>query len=76
MQTGPNQYVMTGWTDPPGQPDLIGKAQYDFYIVKLSYSHDNNRFISFQYVGFAIIALGLLAATLLVFFNIRNLKQT
>jgi len=30
-----NQYVMVGWTDPPGQPNLIGKAQYDFYVVKL-----------------------------------------
>ena len=76
MQTGPNQYVMTGWTDPPGQPDLIGKAQYDFYIVKLSYSQNNNGLTSFQLIGFAIIAIGLLAATLLVFFNIRNLKQT
>jgi hypothetical protein len=35
METGENQYVMVGWTDPPGHPELIGKAQYDFYIVKL-----------------------------------------
>jgi hypothetical protein len=30
-----NQYVLAGWTDPPGQPALIGKATYDFYIAKI-----------------------------------------
>ena len=35
IQTSENQYVMVGWTDPPGQPALIGKAQYDIYVVKI-----------------------------------------
>ena len=37
IPAGENQYVLAGWTDPPGQPALIGKAQYDFYIVKIAY---------------------------------------
>ncbi len=36
LEVGKNQYVMVGWTDPPGHPSLIGKARYEFYIVKLS----------------------------------------
>lgn len=36
IDAGKNQYVIVGWTDPPEAPDLIGKAQYDFYIAKLS----------------------------------------
>ncbi len=31
-----NQYIVFGWTDPLNQPNLIGKAKYDFNIVKLS----------------------------------------
>jgi hypothetical protein len=31
-----HQFVVFGWTDPLGQPELIGNAQYDIYIVKLS----------------------------------------
>lgn len=31
-----NFYEMVGWTDPVGRYDLIGKATYDFSIVKLS----------------------------------------
>jgi hypothetical protein len=38
IQTDKNHYVLVGWTDPPGQPALIGKAKYDFYIVKIEHS--------------------------------------
>jgi hypothetical protein len=31
-----NSYVMVGWTDPLGQPALIGKKMYDFYITELT----------------------------------------
>jgi len=37
IQTSGNQYVMVGWTDPKGQPGLIGKAQYDIYVIKIQY---------------------------------------
>jgi hypothetical protein len=36
LDAGKNQYVIVGWTDPPEAPDLIGKAQYNFYTAKLS----------------------------------------
>ena len=42
IEAGENQYVMVGWTDPIGQPALIGKALYDFYAVKLSVPQDSN----------------------------------
>ncbi len=35
IDEGKNSYFMVGWTDPIGQPELIGKAKYDFSIVKL-----------------------------------------
>ncbi|HTY75871.1 MAG TPA: hypothetical protein VMD05_09945, partial [Candidatus Nanoarchaeia archaeon] len=37
IQEGKNQYVMVGWTDPPGQPTLVGRARYLFYVVSISY---------------------------------------
>ncbi len=36
IETGENEFVMAGWADPIGMPDVIGKAKYDFYIVKIS----------------------------------------
>lgn len=36
VEVGENQYVLVGWTDPFGHQELIGEAQYDFYVVKLS----------------------------------------
>ncbi len=35
IDAGKNKYVIVGWSDPPSEPALIGKAQYDFYIAKL-----------------------------------------
>jgi hypothetical protein len=36
IESKENQYVVFGWTDPLDQTNLIGKAKYDFNIVKLS----------------------------------------
>jgi hypothetical protein len=36
LDAGKNQYIMVGWTDPLNEPSLIGKARYDFYVVKIS----------------------------------------
>jgi hypothetical protein len=36
LDVGKDEYLVVGWIDPPGEPALIGKAQYDFYIAKLS----------------------------------------
>lgn len=35
-EAGDGKYVLFGWTDPIGQQNLVGKATYDYYIVKLS----------------------------------------
>jgi hypothetical protein len=36
FDAGKNQYMIFGWTDPPKEPELIGKAQYDFYVAKIN----------------------------------------
>jgi len=36
IETKNNSYVMEGWTDPLGQPALIGKKMYDFYMTELT----------------------------------------
>ncbi len=41
LDAGKNQYIMVGWTDPLNEPSLIGKAQYDFYVVKISPQNTN-----------------------------------
>ena len=74
IQTGQNQYVMTGWTDPPGQPALIGKALYDFYIVKISVPQDSDVTSILQFAIYAIIALGIIIAALLLL-KIRKNKM-
>jgi hypothetical protein len=72
IETGKNQYVMTGWTDPPGQPSLIGKAQYDFYVVEIIVSQNNNGLSSLHIIYYAIIVFGVLVATLLALPKLRK----
>jgi hypothetical protein len=70
IQTGKNQYVMIGWTDPPGQPALVGKARYMFYIVDITYPLDNNG-LSLRVTLYALIAFTILVAAMLVAFILR-----
>ena len=72
IEAGKNQYVMVGWTDPPGQPALIGKARYDFYIVKLSAPPDSNGLSSLQFIAYAAAVFGILLAALIVVFKLRH----
>ena len=51
-----NTYVMVGWTDPIGQPALIGKATYDFSIVKLGVPQNSSDLPNFQLTNY--IAVG------------------
>jgi hypothetical protein len=76
IQTGKNQYVMVGWTDPPGQPALIGKARYMFYIVNLTYPQNTNWFSSLQFISYAGAAFAILLAVLLVVFKLRYKSNT
>jgi hypothetical protein len=63
---------MVGWTDPPGQPALIGKARYMFYIVKLSAPPDSNGLSSLQFIAYAATVFGILLAALIVVFKLRH----
>ncbi len=70
IEAGANQYIVAGWTDPPGQPALIGKAQYDFYVVKLSAPQNGNG-LSLQFTAYVIAVAGLLLAAFFVLFKLR-----
>ena len=72
IQTGKNQYVMVGWTDPPGQPALIGKARYMFNIVNFSYPLNSNCLSSSEVILYVLIAFAILLAALLVTIKLRN----
>ena len=79
IQTGKNQYVMVGWTDPPGQPALIGKARYMFYIVNFTYPQITDWFSSLQFISYIGAAFAVLLAVLLVVLKLRykpNTNQT
>ena len=65
IEAGKNQYIMVGWTDPPGQPSLIGKAQYDFYIVRIDALQSNNGFSSLQ-IFFYALAISVVAIAVLI----------
>ncbi len=56
---------MVGWTDPVGQPDLIGKAIYDFSIVKIDTPQSNGGLSFSQIIAFVIVGLGVLVAAVL-----------
>ena len=68
--------VMVGWTDPPGQPALIGKARYMFYIVNLTYPQNTNWFSSLQFISYVGAAFAILLAVLLVVFKLRHKPNT
>jgi hypothetical protein len=66
IDVGENQYVMVGWTDPVGQPDLIGKATYDFSIVKIDTPKSNSGLSFSQIIAFVIVGLGVLVGAVLI----------
>jgi hypothetical protein len=35
-EAGEDEYVVVGWADPAGKPELIGEATYDFWMIKLN----------------------------------------
>jgi hypothetical protein len=72
VQTSINQYVMVGWTDPLGQPTLVGKAKYDFYIVKLSPRQYGINLTEFQSIAYVLLVFIFLLATLLVVIDLMN----
>ena len=75
IESGDNQYVMVGWTDPPGQPALIGKATYDFYVVKLSPAQNSSGLSNFQYTIYALAIFAVLLVTMLLLFKLRAKRR-
>jgi hypothetical protein len=66
IQTSENQCTMVGWTDPPRQPALIGKAQYDIYVAEIQSPHSGNEFSGLPLISYAFVAAGILLAVLIL----------
>lgn len=75
IETGDNAYVMVGWTDPIGQPALIGKALYDFYVVKLSVPPNSNVASNFPSIAYAVTVFAALLITLLLLIKLRAKRK-
>lgn len=71
VDLGGDEYFLAGWTDSAGQPELIGKATYDFWIVKISLSQQTN--FPNQYL-IAIAAVAFVAVLATVFVRKRKSK--
>ncbi len=70
-----NTYVMVGWTDPIGQPALIGKANYDFSMVKLGVFQNGVGLSNFQLTIYAAVAIAVLLIILSLFIIWRAKKK-
>ncbi len=75
VDLGNNQYVMAGWTDPPNQPDMVGKAHYDFLVAKLNVSPSAAPTFNVWLIFASVISAGSLVATLILLLKIRPKKQ-
>jgi len=66
LETGTNSYVMVGWTDPIGHPALVGKATYDFYVIKISVVSSSSGVSSFQFIFYTatIVAVSTVSSLL------------
>ena len=67
-----NSYVMVGWTDPIGQPALIGKKMYDFYITELSIVQNGDGTLGLQFTDYVIIVFPILLLALFLMFKLRK----
>jgi hypothetical protein len=63
-----NAYVMVGWTDPIGQTALIGKATYDFSIVKLGVPQNSSGLPNFQLTTYIALAIAVSLIILILLF--------
>jgi hypothetical protein len=74
IDEGGDQYVLVGWTDPIGHPELVGKATYDWWVVKLSPA-DSGVFGNPLVIATSIGTFAVLAATLLLLLRMRKTKN-
>lgn len=71
IEAGDNKYIMVGWTDPTNQPELVGKATYDFYIVCLGVTQSSDALALSPHVYVGAVFL-LLIAAIVIGFNLRQ----
>jgi hypothetical protein len=71
IETEHNSYVMVGWTDPLGQPALIGKKMYDFYITELTPQKSAGA-SSLPLTDYALIIISILAVISLLLFKLHT----
>ena len=72
LDAGKNQYIIVGWTDPPTETSLIGKAQYDFYFVKISLQNTN---LNLTILFIAICLLGATVSIIVWRLSKKNNKR-
>jgi hypothetical protein len=77
FEQNPDNYVMVGWTDPFGHPELVGQKTYDIYVIDLSVSSVNQGLTSLQWVEYVLAGIILVVAFLLLFnlYYGRRIKQ-
>ncbi len=71
IESGDKTYSMIGWTDPIDQPTLIGKATYDFSIVKLNASPNSSDLSILQLATYLAVAIAVLLVPLALFIKWR-----
>ncbi len=74
IDLGGNHYVMAGWSDPEGNPELVGKAQYDFLVAELDLPLGCTT-INCWFIGASVISAGALVAILVLLLKMRPKKQ-
>jgi hypothetical protein len=72
IESGPGKYTMFGWTDPLGQPEMTGKATYNFYIVNLSAEPTGPSIIT---IGLSVTIFALLIVALGLMIKLRKNKK-
>lgn len=72
IDAGDGRYVMFGWTDPIGQPDMIGRATYDYYIVKLGAGSTGPSLLT---IGLSVAIFALLVTALALMIKLRRDKK-
>jgi hypothetical protein len=72
LEANSGKYVMFGWTDPMGQPDMVGKATYEFYIARLGVASAGPSLLT---IILSIAIFALLVAALLLMIKLRRNKK-
>jgi hypothetical protein len=72
IDAGNGEAVLFGWTDPIGETDLVGKATYEFYIVKLNFMSSGPSIVT---ITLSVTIFALLVAALVLMLKIRKNKN-